>query len=278
MSTFLGELLKDGLPRASAQSWKDGTIRARKAGDDYLNAQFGWKPIADDIVRVAVLIDQAENVVRQFERDAGRWVRRRFSFPRILDNGYLGTQDWYEAPLVGIYAERQRAISPGQRSTRVSTQFSQDRWFSGAFTYHLPYDWNSRKMMRNARLQIRRALSVDLDPETVWNLTPWSWAVDWFSSTGDVIHNLNAWSKYGLVMRYGYLMEHTLNRVDYDTSYDGPQLEGQSPAVVNPSTSFITETKTRTRANPFGFGVSWDGLDSFQLSIAAALGLSRGSK
>jgi len=278
LSTFLGELLKDGLPRASAESWKAGTIRARKAGDDYLNAQFGWKPIANDIARVALLIDQAERTVAQFERDAGKWVRRRFSFPRVLTNTLDRTLTTYEAPYVGIYAEVQRAVHPGQRSTRVSTQFSQDRWFSGAFTYHLPSDWNSRGAMRNARSQIRHALSVDLDPETVWNLTPWSWAIDWFSSTGDVVHNLNAWSKYGLVMRYGYMMEHTLNRVDYDTSYTGPQIEGQVPASVTPSTSFITETKRRVRANPFGFGVSWNGLDKFQLSIAAALGLSRSSK
>jgi hypothetical protein len=133
-------------------------------------------------------------------------------------------------------------------------------------------------MMRHARSQIRQAISLDLDPETVWNLTPWSWAVDWFSSAGDVVHNLNAWSKYGLVMRYGYLMEHKVLRNDHFTTYTAPQLKGQNPPSATPSMSFYTETKRRVRANPFGFGVSWNGLDKFQLSIAAALGLSRGSK
>jgi hypothetical protein len=124
LGTFLGELIKDGLPRAGAQSWKDGTIRARKAGDDYLNAQFGWMPIARDINRVALAIDQAERVVAQFERDAGRSVRRRFRFPRILTNTELYSDTFYQSPLVGIYGEMQRAFDVGERRMQVSQQFS----------------------------------------------------------------------------------------------------------------------------------------------------------
>jgi hypothetical protein len=39
-----------------------------------------------------------------------------------------------------------------------------------------------------------------------------------------------------------------------------------------------TTVKRRIRANPFGFGVTYDGLDAYQMSILAALGITRGSR
>jgi hypothetical protein len=126
-------------------------------------------------------------------------------------------------------------------------------------------------MERNA-LAAKRVFGAELTPETLWELTPWSWAIDWFSNAQDVIHNLNAMKIYGLVLRYGYMMEHSINKVTY--SYEAiPGTYVQKPDVSD--LSFVTETKLRQKANPFGFGVSWDGLSPLQLAITAALGLSR---
>jgi hypothetical protein len=73
-------------------------------------------------------------------------------------------------------------------------------------------------------------------------------------------------------MRYGYMMEHSINKVTY--SYEAiPGTYVQKPSI--PDLAFVTETKLRQKANPFGFGVSWDGLSPLQLAITAALGLSR---
>jgi hypothetical protein len=38
---------------------------------------------------------------------------------------------------------------------------------------------------------------------------------------------------------------------------------------------FNIETKTRRRANPFGFGVSWEALSARQIAILTALGITR---
>jgi len=73
-----------------------------------------------------------------------------------------------------------------------------------------------------------------------------------------------------MVMRYGYMMESTIVKDTYN-SVDSKKLQ-TSPI------SLVLETKQRVKANPFGFGVSWDGLSPFQYSIAGALGLSRHSK
>jgi hypothetical protein len=103
-----------------------------------------------------------------------------------------------------------------------------------------------------------------LTPEALWNLAPWSWATDWFANVGDVISNMTAFAGDNLVLRYGYLMEHSMIEDTY-TRND----------ISAGSFQLITESKRRIKANPFGFGVSWEDLSPFQLSIAAALGLSK---
>jgi hypothetical protein len=114
-------------------------------------------------------------------------------------------------------------------------------------------------------------LGLELTPESLYNLTPWSWAIDWVSSLGSVISNLEDYQRYGLVMPYGYAMEHT---VVQDTYYwVGPTSlkAGYIPTPIR----LTTEVKKRVRANPFGFGLTWSALDRTQQAILAALGLSR---
>jgi hypothetical protein len=104
-------------------------------------------------------------------------------------------------------------------------------------------------------------------------LTPWSWAIDWFSNAGDVVSNLSDWATDGLVMKYGYIMEHSRHERTY--YLDGPSqynfLDRQIPATV----TTWSETKLRRAASPFGFGVSWEGMTPRQLAITAALGITR---
>jgi len=119
-------------------------------------------------------------------------------------------------------------------------------------------------------LEAKKLLGLSLTPETLWNIAPWSWAVDWFSNTGDVISNLSDWASDGLVMHYGYMMEKTIVKDTYNITPSGIQA---FPSV--PNLTLVTETKQRIRANPFGFGLSFDGLSTIQKAILAALGISR---
>jgi hypothetical protein len=42
------------------------------------------------------------------------------------------------------------------------------------------------------------------------------------------------------------------------------------------SVQFVVETKQRRRANPYGFGISFEALSATQKAILGALGLSKG--
>jgi len=165
------------------------------------------------------------------------------------------------------------ALSQGT-AYRLHTTYRQV-WFSGAFTYHLPTGFHSRNQLVSLATKARTLLGVDLTPEVLWNAAPWSWAVDWFSNAGDVLSNYSDWATDGLVMKYGYVMEHSSVRDRY--YMDGPgRYKTTFPKLDRPSPiDAWVETKQRVVASPFGFGTSWTGMTPRQLSIAAALGFTR---
>lgn len=272
VTTFLGELYREGLPRLGISSWEDRTVRAQKAGDDYLNYQFGWSPYLSELRSFATGIRRADEVLSQFERDSGKSVRRRYEFPSVTSEQteFVYVDGPYYGPFNVEFMDPAR--TQGVNRTR---RIEKRRWFSGAFTYHLPRGYDSRNEMTRLASQANVLFGLDLTPETVWNLTPWSWAADWFTNTGDVLQNLTDWSRYGLILRYGYIMEHVTVRDVITRVYPRPF---KDKAISVPELVLVTETKKRLRANPFGFGITWESLSPFQLSILGALGLSRGTR
>jgi hypothetical protein len=116
-------------------------------------------------------------------------------------------------------------------------------------------------------------LGLSLTPDVLWELAPWSWAIDWVSNTGDVVKNISRFASGGLIMRYGYMMEHSIRKDIYTLDRTGLKSGRRVPPIA-----LVTETKVRRKANPFGFGLTWEGLSSFQASILAALGITKFGK
>lgn len=273
-STFIGELFKEGLPSlVGARTWKDRTNHARNAGDEYLNVQFGWLPLVNDVSKFGHVVRHADTVLAQYERDSGKIVRRNFKFPTERTVTETSTTSVFMQPLG---CSGNLFISGGNFGTKTRRRVvTRDVWFSGAFTYYLPSGYDNRNQMHRMALLADR-LGLSLTPDTLWNLAPWSWAVDWFTNAGDVVNNVSRFASAGLILRYGYIMEHTVVQDTY-TQSDAINLYDNARYKVKP-TILVTETKKRLPASPFGFGVTWDGLSSFQASIAAALGLSRSGR
>lgn len=272
LSSSLAEILREGIPRMPYKEWEEGTAKAKAAGSEYLNLQFGWLPLISDIDKVAKQIAYADKILLQYERDAGKVVRRKFEFPvhRKIWPISTGTDAnaCYYAPF------NSRLMRPGYSTQVTGVRIEYQRtWFSGAFTYHLPNDYSKSEVRKSVRAKLGALIDTDLTPEVLWNLTPWSWAVDWFSSVGDVIDNATSWSRDGLVMRYGYLMQHSVVKDTYTPVEKRPFLNSSSQ--VDTSITYVTETKVRIRANPYGFGLTWGGLSPRQLAILAALGITR---
>lgn len=270
------EIYRDGLPKMFGHAfWKDKTVTARGAGSEYLNYEFGWLPTANDIASFAAGVFDLDRMLKQYERDSGKVVRRRFSFPPIRtaeSSVYIGNT----SPMTDPFSTTLINSSLYNKGQIVKYRITEiRRWFTGAFTYYLPDGYNHRKEMAKHASLAGRLLGVELTPEVVWNIAPWSWAVDWFTNAGDVISNLSDWSTDGLVLKYGYIMEHTKCSETY--SFTGPtgyQSSGVRPQAI----TFVTETKARRKATPFGFGLTLSSLTDRQKAIMTALGLSRSKR
>jgi hypothetical protein len=228
--------------------------------NDWLNFWFGWAPFAKDLKDFFETAKNADKHIAQLVRDSGRNVRRYFRFP---DEGTTTVTDMgngYGAPSLDSYL----VVAPGKLTKTVITY--KKTWCSLCFTYYLPKDVNARN---EAILHHLYGLRVDAD--LLWKIAPWTWALDWVVNFGDVVRNVAAFAHDGLVLRYGYIMEHT--RIITQYSLTGLQLYGQEP--LNLTQTFVTETKKRRKATPFGFGFDPGTFSPRQWSIIAALGISK---
>lgn len=266
----LGEILRDRrLPVPAIQSWRRRTAVARAAADEYLSAVFGWLPLVDDIQNTARSVRDGNTVISNYHGASGSNVGREFSFPTessvTITTVSPNARATYH-PLANVPAFN-NGSGPLTRTRESTTR----RWFSGAFTYKAAGDDSVVSNMLSKTSDANKLLGISLTPDLVWELTPWSWAIDWFSNAQDVIHNISSFELAGLIMRYGYIMEET-STID---TYTLPStfLKGTTGTV--PPATVVTTTKRRREANPFGFGLSWDGLSPTQLAITAALGITR---
>lgn len=269
LGTALGDTFSEGrLPIPIINSWRQRTSVAKKAGSEYLNAVFGWLPLVDEIKSVGQSVRDGNRILENYDSNSGTNVHREFEFPDE-------NSETYSVISTNACAKYADGLSIGptfdvnDATVSVHSKKTVKRWFSGAFTYAAGGKSNVAKCLGYGS-DADKLFGVALTPDLVWELTPWSWAVDWFSNADAVISNASAMGLAGLVMRYGYIMEETSIVDTYSMSHTG--LYGVGGTV--PPAKVTYTVKRRTEANPFGFGVKWEGLSPAQLAITAALGIT----
>jgi hypothetical protein len=266
----IAEIIREGIPTVPGiQGWKNRANLLRAAGSEFLNYEFGWAPLIREIEATSKAVSAHGSIMAQYARDAGKRVRRQYHFPiiRSATGGTYSTNTSAELPGGGssyfIDSSHPAILSS-------STTIERRRWFSGAFSYALPSTGNAWQEMLRGTDQANHLLGINvLSPEVLWALTPWSWAVDWFSDAGDLVNDLAQFKINGLVMPYGFIMEESTVKQSYELSRSGLY----NCPVPPPSYTEIV-WKLRRPANPFGFGIGWEDLSPTQLAIAAAVGIS----
>jgi len=288
-ATFLGEL-REGLPRLALESVKDPSRFFKNVGSDYLNVEFGWLPFISDLQNAGRALSRAtEQLSRQGER-----VHRTYSSPLVSSNSSIAFSPKTQIGSVLGQAPDQSVkdliIGTGSSSDGVSVPnmgagttlrtFQQDRWFEGEFTSFYPLGFDPTNYFD----RLSQLVNVKMTPATLWELTPWSWLVDWLVDIQSSIQsNLTAANDL-LVMHYGYAMEHSIERrLSWWNSPPAVIGSGSSRATWNgpPQGSIIVtnERKRRIRANPYGFQAkSLSALNVHQGSILGALALTKGSR
>lgn len=258
LAVTAGEFAREGLPSYIGSTlFKERVRLARSAGSEYLNVQFGWLPLVSSLREMAYAVKHQHAIIDGYRQSANRKLRRRYVFPPSLTtNG--GTAVGYIDAQTG-----------SQGNVLWNTSVETELWFSGAFKCYLPIDDSLSSKLDRGKAYANKVLGIRLTPEAVWQLAPWSWAADWVANTGDVLANISSLGTDGLAMQYGYIMsqKQNISLCDYRGANNGSYSPGYSRV--------ISTTKQRLPANPYGFGIAYDGLSTRQKAIVVALGLSR---
>lgn len=269
LSVALAEVYREGIPHVpGVSSWENRTRIARAAGSEYLNGVFGWLPLVSDIRKTMLAVRRHDQLWNQVQRDAGRVIRRSYEFPTT----YTISDPVVTTGATGSFSSS--LLMSSTSGTRSKTRHTWSRrWFDGAFSYYLPRQGAGGIVDSYIQgfYNARRIYGLTLDPNVLWKLAPWSWLVDWFVDAGDVISNITDTIVDGLVLRYGYVMEHSITADEIVLT--GPAFNVSGP--VQAKLWLVTETKQRIKATPYGFGLSWTSFSPRQLAILAALGVTR---
>ncbi|DAD51607.1 TPA_asm: maturation protein [ssRNA phage Gerhypos.1_19] len=268
LGTGVSELYREGLPSLPGiQTWQPRTSAAKAAGGEYLNKVFGWDPLVSEVKDFSSVVRRHRDILNQYKRNAGTRVRRRYNFPLSTSSTQETIEKLTRCNVDGVSSSDWKETSGG--NVIITRGSNIKRWFVGAFTYDVPDQSDSWSNALGYGSNADILFGASLNPSLLWNLTPWSWAVDWFSNTGDIINNVSNYVRAGQVLSYGYIMEESETFVQMSMDSSGYE-EVDAPAPIRMS----CVSKARQPATPYGFGIDLSKLSPTQIAITAALGLT----
>lgn len=237
----------------------------RDLAHKHLAWEFGAAPLISDLRYIYHLQKNLQKRLEQLARDNGRPVRRR---------GLITTKSTVGAstssipgvsliPGIGWYDNRQGSILRVV-SSDSGLQTKAEYTFAARFRYWIP-DIGEDRWTRKAEAAL---LGLNPSLSLLYQVTPWSWLVDWFSNVGDVIDNLSYNAAENLVADYAYVM-------GAYTNYRTLKVTNVYSKGLNLSAKLdIGQTrKVRHAASPFGFGLTINTLSGRQMAILTSLGL-----
>lgn len=271
------------ISRMKASGIKDAS---KALGSEYLNNVFGWSPIIRDVAAAFEVLLTLDQMLFP-EDDTRRRVQRVISQRGNLLTGNValtamaplsaggtmvlrpGYHNWLETTFPSFGG----GVVPGTFPGTYSVSETYSLWTTARFnTAARPSATNNGNLDRMIEL-----LGLELTPEVLWELTPWTWLIDWFGNIGTVIGNLSTLGLSNTILNYAY----STARVETLSSiWCRPTIVSSGTGVRSSTGNFlgtmIRDGKVRIAASPFGFGFTLGSLSSGQWAILAALGLSRG--
>lgn len=161
----LGDLLRLGRSGLSKDVVKT-------MAETHLNWQFGWAPLINDLSQLLGFTDMVNDRLDYLKKlDGGTDVARRLG--HLPETSNTDRILWANDGHGKLYYEFYQ-----------TTTWKTEGWYTARVALNTPLPDTDRKQRELAR---NAALGLNLSPSTAWNLIPWSWLVDWFANTGDLI-------------------------------------------------------------------------------------------
>jgi len=256
LARFVGEL-REGLPKIPLSQLRKSERKVSALGGEYLNVQFGLLPTLSDVSKLVTLASNPD-LRKRVKHHVGEEhrVRKTLKKDSSTSSRALASNEMNTLPLA--FAQ----LPVGTETTTDTVRI----WSSVSFQWYQANRLDS--LLRDLDEQLGNYGSI---PNLIdaWNLTAWSWLVDWFVNFNHVLTNLSFLGRDGLTLQRGYLMCTHERKVE---TFQSVMFNGTRATSLGTRT-FVR--KYRVTASPFGFGYKWDGFSPFQTSILASLGVSR---
>lgn len=286
MSAIIGEL-REGLPalipaflttgskRNFKSTLKRQTGRARDAGSDYLNVQFGWIPLLSDVRKIATALAVATAAITGSNLE----THRRRTKPE-KDSTVSGTTSTLNLAL------RHQSDTFDTGGTNLSTSIGgllYSVWFSQRheIDYSFEGEWirlpEGQKDYSSYLTKLDELMRWDITPMDLWQLAPWSWLVDWFFDIGGQLDAWNSATSNRILSLYAYGMrDERLTTTVIVSNIRGSTADYRYSGPSSVFSQTLARRRQRVKANPFGFIPDpLHQLSAGQLAILGALGLTK---
>jgi len=160
LTNFAGELYRDGIPALLGRQLHSRPSLS-SVGGEYLNWEFGWKPLISDLTKILVAVQESSRILTQYQRDSGRIVRRRAT---LVDEQSTTeeTQSFGSGILFDGGVLPTNASAPFQITDKISRQV----WFKGAYSYYLDVGESLLNKMQGFEQKANHLLGTRLTPDS----------------------------------------------------------------------------------------------------------------
>lgn len=259
-------------------------------GSGYLAGQFGWLPFIGEVVNSLDSIANSGPILDDFARNSARHIRRSRS-----RNTYQGVETMTgdfggsSSPTAGYTTSVsgmgitgnnafRRSIGASNLRFRYNTTITRSDDFRTSAMYEF-FVADPSGFMGTSKSYAQKAKLILGDPlmslSTLWELTPWSWAVDWSFNLGGLLSFQESVAEDSLVAhRCSTVFERRVSIVTHwEPYYNSP---GYTVQVKGPSISVLNFRQQRRLAgSPYDMGIDWSGFSSQKWFILGALGLAK---
>lgn len=153
--------------------WHRQQLLSRATPEQFLSYQFGWKPLFNDLRSLITFQETVDKRVDELQRlYSNRGLKRR------LDNlGSGSNHSEVVQTISSVLGDLTRARLSKDTQVRM---WGTVRWRPA----YVPKIQDNPALQKLAR---KAVFGLSIQTEDAWNLIPWSWLFDWFSSCGDVL-------------------------------------------------------------------------------------------
>lgn len=284
---FKQQLASEGLLLTGA---KGGKKAAKKAAEAFLTYVFGVQPTLSDMVSAADAVlgvhrgiknylagdkvstrSQRTVVLNTAEQSGSTFVTQTSTTAMSVGGGSVRLiGDWLGSCKINSYAV-QPSVSWSLTARRLLRQ-------GATWEFFVPRPAQLPDRLNGYRRSAEALVGEGASPGTVYDLTPWTWLVDWFVDIGGLLHYQQAIADNQVAARSSWWSMY--ETIDASATWGlGYNLTGNmqmlSSHMYAATVAARLKTHKRRFGNPYNIAPSWD-FSSQQWSILSALGISKG--